>query len=99
NLRMMEDYANILRQLWRGEPVDYDGPAGRYEKMAFREVPGDLVPPPMHLAAIGEKTLQLAGRCFDGVFLHPFMTPEAVATKTAIVRRAAEEAGRDPDSV
>jgi alkanesulfonate monooxygenase SsuD/methylene tetrahydromethanopterin reductase-like flavin-dependent oxidoreductase (luciferase family) len=53
----------------------------------------------MHLAAIGTRTLELAGRCFDGVFFHPFLTPKAVATKAAIVRDAAEKAGRDPASL
>lgn len=98
-IAMMEDYAKILRMIWRGEPVNYSGPAGTYRDMVFRDRPEGLVPPPMHLAAIGPKTLELAGRCFDGVFLHPFMTPEAVATKAGIVRKAAERAGRDPASV
>jgi probable F420-dependent oxidoreductase len=99
NLTMMADYATILRQIWRGEPVNYTGPAGTYVDMVFRDRPDDLQPPPMHLAAIGPKTLELAGRCFDGVFFHPFMTPKAVATKAKIVRDAAERAGRDPASL
>jgi len=98
-LAMMADYATILRQIWRGEPVTYSGPAGTYKDMVYRDRPDELVPPPMHLAAIGPKTLDLAGRCFDGVFLHPFMTPRAVAAKTKIVRDAAERAGRDPASI
>jgi alkanesulfonate monooxygenase SsuD/methylene tetrahydromethanopterin reductase-like flavin-dependent oxidoreductase (luciferase family) len=57
------------------------------------------VPPPMILAAIGPKTLALAGQHFDGAVLHPFLTPEGVARSVAIVRKAAEEAGRDPAAV
>jgi len=53
----------------------------------------------MILAAMGPKTLALAGTHFDGVVLHPFLTLEGVARSAAIVRRAAEEAGRDPASV
>ena len=98
-LAMMADYATILRQIWAGDVVNYNGPAGHYTNMVFRDRPDDLVPPPMHLAAIGPKTLELAGKYFDGVFLHPFMTPKAVATKAKIVRDAAEQAGRDPASV
>jgi 5,10-methylenetetrahydromethanopterin reductase len=98
-IAMMADYATILRQIWRGEPVTYNGPAGKYTDMVFRDRPEGLVPPPMHLAAIGTKTLELAGRCFDGVFFHPFMTPKAVADKAKIVRDAAERAGRDPASL
>ena len=61
--------------------------------------PRPEVPPPMLLAAIGPKTLALAGQHFDGVVLHPFLTAEGVARSAAIVRTAAEEAGRDPSAV
>jgi len=93
----MADYAKILRALWAGETVNYDGPAGHYPNMRMPELPD--VAPPMILAAIGPKTLALAGQHFDGVVLHPFLTPEGVARSTVIVRKAAEEAGRDPAAV
>jgi alkanesulfonate monooxygenase SsuD/methylene tetrahydromethanopterin reductase-like flavin-dependent oxidoreductase (luciferase family) len=63
---------------------------------------GDLPnaqPPPILLAAIGPKSLALAGRHFDGVILHPFLTPEAVARSAETVRQAAREAGRAPGDV
>ena len=93
----MADYAKILRSLWAGETVSYDGPAGRYPNMRMPELPE--VPPPMILAAIGPKTLALAGQHFDGAVLHPFLTPDGVARSVAIVRKAAEESGRDPAAV
>lgn len=93
----MVDHASILRALWAGETVRYDGPAGRYPSMHMPARPA--VPPPIILAAIGPKTLALAGQHFDGAILHPFLTPEGVARSTDIVRRAAETAGRDPASV
>src|SRR5277367_77206 len=89
----MADYAQILRALWRGETVSYEGPAGRYPSMRMPEIPD--VPPKMILAAIGAKTLALAGTHFDGVVLHPFLTPEGVARSVSIVRQAALQAGRD----
>jgi 5,10-methylenetetrahydromethanopterin reductase len=93
----MADYAKILRGLWAGETINYEGPAGRYPNMRMPELPE--VPPPMILAAIGPKTLALAGQHFDGAVLHPFLTPDGVARSAAIVRKAAEEAGRDPAAV
>ncbi|HEY3850855.1 MAG TPA: TIGR03857 family LLM class F420-dependent oxidoreductase [Steroidobacteraceae bacterium] len=93
----MADYAKILRSLWAGETVSYDGPAGRYPHMRMPELPD--VPPPLLLAAIGPKTLALAGEHFDGVVLHPFLSAEGVQRSAAIVRAAAEAAGRDPASV
>jgi 5,10-methylenetetrahydromethanopterin reductase len=93
----MADYAKILRALWAGETVNYDGPAGRYPNMRMPELPE--VAPPIILAAIGPKTLALAGQHFDGAVLHPFLTPDGVARSVAIVRQAAKEAGRDPAAV
>ena len=100
----MRDHADILRRLWRGERVSYDGPAGQYPNLFLGEsIPGgalpDIAPPPLMLAAVGPQTLELAGATFDGVFLHGYLTTEAVARSRAIVRKAAENAGRDPDAV
>jgi 5,10-methylenetetrahydromethanopterin reductase len=84
--------------LWAGETVTYDGPAGRFPLLRLPQRP-DNAPPPVVLAAVGPKTLELAGRCFDGVILHPFLTPEAVTRSVEIVRSAAERAGRDPSAI
>jgi probable F420-dependent oxidoreductase len=94
----MEDLARILRDIWAGKTVSYSGPAGVFPRLFGSEQP-DVEPPPLLLAAIGPKTLALAGRAFDGVILHPFLTTAAVARSREIVRAAAAEAGRDPDSV
>jgi probable F420-dependent oxidoreductase len=97
-MRMMEDMAGILRRLWAGETVTYDGPAGTFPELRLYAIP-DVAPPPLVLAAIGPKTLALAGRSFDGVILHPFLSPAAVERSVAIVREAAAGAGRDPSAV
>jgi probable F420-dependent oxidoreductase len=93
----MADMAGILKQLWAGETVSYSGPAGNFPEMLFVDLPDKSTP--IHLAAVGPKTLALAGAHFDGVILHPFLTPHGVARSADIVRQAAEQAGRDPASV
>jgi probable F420-dependent oxidoreductase len=95
---LMEDLAQILRDIWAGESVSYSGPAGVFPRLFASEQP-DVEPPPLLLAAIGPKTLALAGRAFDGVILHPFLTAAAVTRSREVVRAAATAAGRDPDSV
>jgi probable F420-dependent oxidoreductase len=97
-IRLMEDHAKILRDIWAGTTVSYSGPAGVFPRLFASDQP-DVTPPPLLLAAIGPKTLALAGRAFDGVILHPFLTPAAVAQSRELVRAAAAGAGRDPDSV
>ncbi len=96
--QVLIDSADILRRLCNGDKVSYDGPAGRFPAMRLADRP-DAPPPPLVLAAIGPKTLALAGAHFDGVLLHPFLTPGAVARSAAVVRSAAADAGRDPASV
>ena len=97
-LASLGDTAGILRRLWAGETVTYDGPAGHFPLLRLPQRP-DQPPPPLLLAAVGPKTVALAGSAFDGVILHPFLTPEAVGRAAATMRVAAEHAGKDPASV
>jgi 5,10-methylenetetrahydromethanopterin reductase len=92
------DHADIFRRLCRGENVRYDGPAGTYPSLRLNDVPDQPVPP-LVFAAIGPKGLELAGRHFDGVLLHPFLTPAAVRRSVARVRDAERAAGRPTGSV
>ncbi len=94
----LEDLAGILRRLWRGEIVlGHDGPAGTFPYL--HQDPDFDEDIPLILVALGERTLELAGRVMDGVVLHTFFTDQALANSVAAVRRGAEAAGRDPDSV
>lgn len=95
---LLSDTADIVRRLAAGETVSYEGPAGHYPALRLADLPA--VPPvPIALTAIGPRTLEVAGRSFDGVLLHPFLSPEGVTRSAAVVRRAAVAAGREPDAV
>ena len=91
-----EDYFDMLRRLFRGETVSYDGPAGRYE--ALRTVdpcPGD--PPELWATTMGgPKASKLAARIADGIILVPFLTVEAVARAVSMIREERERLGLDP---
>jgi probable F420-dependent oxidoreductase len=94
----MDDVIGILRRLWHGEAIfGHDGPAGKFpllsQDASFDE---DI---PVLMVALGEKTLERAGRVVDAVVLHTFFSDEATANSVAAVRRGAEQAGRDPASV
>jgi probable F420-dependent oxidoreductase len=92
------DHADIFRRLCSGEKVRYEGPAGTYPSLRLIDVPNQPVPP-LVFAAIGPKGLELAGRHFDGVLLHPFLTPAAVRRSVDLVRAAERTAGRPKGSV
>jgi 5,10-methylenetetrahydromethanopterin reductase len=92
------DSVNIYRKLCTGQTVNYKGVLGEYTDMRLIDLP-DVPVPPVPLAAIGPQSLKVAGAHFDGVILHPFLTPDAVARCRKIVCDAAKEAGRDPDAI
>ena len=94
----LEDIAGILRRLWKGEIIlGHDGPAGRYPYLHQDSDFDEGIP--LLLVAIGEKTLELAGRSMDAVVLHTFFNDHALTNAVAAVHRGAEQAGRDPASV
>jgi probable F420-dependent oxidoreductase len=94
----LEDVVGLLRRLWRGEHVaGHDGPAGRYPYLFQDPAVGEEIP--VMLCALGTRTLEFAGRVFDGVILHTFFSDDALANSVDAVRRGAEQAGRDPRSV
>lgn len=94
----MEDFAGIMRRLFRGEMVaDHDGPAGRFPLLLLDPDLDEHLP--MSIGGLGQNTLRLGGRCFDEVILHTFFPDETVLRCVETVKSAAEQAGRDPDDV
>ena len=94
----MEDFAEVMRRLWRGEMIaGHDGPLGSYPALLLD--PTFDLDIPLGLVAFGPNSLALGGRVFDDVILHTFFTDETTARAVRVVKQAAEEAGRDPDSV
>ena len=94
----LRDFFGILRRLWAGEMIlNHDGPAGKWPML--RHASGLGEGPPLGLVAVGPKTMELAGEIADFVVLHTFFSDEATTSSVAAVRRGAEKAGRDPDSV
>ena len=94
----MEDWIGLTRRLLAGEAViGHDGPVGRFPYLQLGPNVVDEVP--FLLCAFGPNSLALGGRCFDEVVLHTYFTDETTARAVQTVKRAAEEAGRDPASV
>ncbi|MBL7491101.1 TIGR03857 family LLM class F420-dependent oxidoreductase [Frankia sp. AgB1.9] len=94
----IEDFVDIVRRLFRGEAIiGHKGPAGSWPVLHLDGSLDEHLP--MGITAFGPQTLELGGRLFDQVVLHTFFTDETTARAVATVKRAAEQAGRDPDSV
>lgn len=87
----LEEATVLARRLLAGKEVDVG---------AVR--PAQLVharPVPVWIAAGGPKTIEMAGRVADGVFLRVGRHPENLRTAIERVHAGAREAGRDPDEI
>ena len=90
------DYVDIYRRLWRGEVISYDGPAGHYEGLHMAD---RYEGPPPQVWAVhfgGPKACRMsASPLFDGVYLQPFLTLEAVHNAVTWMRDECARIGRD----
>ena len=91
NLATLEEAMDVIKGLAEGGEVDYNG-----TRQTFPWCDGGSLP--MWMAAYGPKALALCGRKADG-FILQLADPQIAAWTIGAVRRAAEEAGRDPDSI
>lgn len=96
----LEDYTDILKRLWNGEEVDYDGPLGRIPKARLVD---PLTAPAPELTfsswVPGPKGMALTAKLFDGIILGSELTVEAHREIVVKLRKACEDIDRDPDSL
>ena len=94
----MEEAVAVIRDLLAGERVL--STAGRFRlgniHLETKPIQEKL---PIYLAAIGPKALRLAGAIADGVLLNAYTPTGYVKYAVEEVRKAAQEAGRDPRSI
>ncbi|MBV9953307.1 MAG: LLM class flavin-dependent oxidoreductase [Acidimicrobiia bacterium] len=92
-----EEALQVIRLLWATDgPVDFDGAHFRLHEARLDAELHDGCPPPIWIGANGPRMLAIAGRHADGWWPTGSDGPEEYAAKLALVRRAAEQAGRDP---
>jgi probable F420-dependent oxidoreductase len=95
----MNDYLDIIRRLWKGEEVTYEGPVGKFDRMSFAETYHGPSPELWFAGFAMPKGARLIAEHCDGVLLPPMLTPAAVADAVRRIRAECERIGRDPDSV
>jgi phthiodiolone/phenolphthiodiolone dimycocerosates ketoreductase len=95
-----EEALQVIRLLWDCEgPVDFAGQFYRLRHARLDAEPFEGRTPPIWIGANGPRMLEIAGRYADGWWPTGSDGPEEYAAKLAVVRRAAERAGRDPMSI
>jgi probable F420-dependent oxidoreductase len=93
------EYLQVLRRAWAEGVTEFSGrfyqvPAGRMAPKPVQR-PG----PPVLLGGLVPAALQRAGRLADGWVTSSRTDLSRISEGAAVVRAAAEEAGRDPDSI
>ena len=63
-LEMLEEAVDLIRELWRGEPVTRQGRHYRTDTARIYTLPDE--PPPVFVSAFGPKALEVAARIGDG---------------------------------
>jgi probable F420-dependent oxidoreductase len=97
--RRTEEYLRVLRTLFAGEVAAVEGEFYRVPPSRMAPPPVQAGGPPILLGGTAEVALRRAGRIAAGWVSSSRASLEDIARGAQIVRRAAEEAGRDPDAV
>jgi probable F420-dependent oxidoreductase len=93
----LEDSVGAMRALWRDELASHEGSTVRFTRVRSEPKPlaGSV---PIVIGGSSDLAARRAGRIGDGWF--PFViSPDDFAARAALVRDAAETAGRDPDAI
>jgi probable F420-dependent oxidoreductase len=94
----MREAVTIMRQVLRGERTNFEGQYYRSKGFQLGVMLPKERPVPIYLAALNPAMLRLAGEIADGVLFN-YSPAEALAPMIAEVRKGAEAARRDPDSI
>lgn len=104
--RRMRDFALAVRAIWTawadGTPLAYAGEFYRHTLMPpdFRPRPHGHRVPPIVLAGVRSRMIEVAGEVADGLLIHPFQTAEYVREIVLpSLRRGLETSGRRPGDV
>jgi phthiodiolone/phenolphthiodiolone dimycocerosates ketoreductase len=96
----LEEALQIIRLLWTSDgTVDFDGRFWKLNKATLDLQPFNDVLPKIWIGAHGPRMLEITGKYADGWYPSYPMDASEYAEKLAVVRDAAEKAGRDPSSI
>lgn len=100
-----EDYIGAFKALWTQEVSNYEGDFISFQNVLFDPKPKQSPHPPIWVGGEGKPARRRAGELGDGwypVIANPRLqldTPDAYAQALSDVKRHAEAAGRDPESL
>jgi probable F420-dependent oxidoreductase len=93
-----DDYISALKAIWAGGDATHQGPFASFERVVSKPGPHRDGGPPVVVGGHSEAAARRAGRLGDG-FFPGARGREELANLIEVMRKAATEAGRDPDSI
>lgn len=94
--RRAEEFIAVLKRAWTDEVVAYEGAFYRVPPSRMDPKPVQRPHPPILLGAGSEPALRRAGRLCDGWVSSSRTDPRRLGAMVAVIKAAAEQAGRDP---
>lgn len=87
------EFIDMMRRLWKGESIQgHKGALGAYAHLSVAPyIDADI---PILYVGFGPKSIEHAGRIYDGAHLHTFMSEKALADSVAAYRRGEAAAGK-----
>jgi len=95
--RRADEAIDVLRLLWSGDPVSYDGEFFQFSDLCSH--PRPLADLPIHVGGSSKAAARRAGLRGNGYFAGGALTADERARQLDVARKAAAEAGRDPAAI
>jgi len=87
------EFVDVMRRLWRGERITgYHGALGDFGVLSLAPYIDEDIP--ILYVGFGPRSLEQAGRVYDGAHLHTFMSDQALSNAVAQFRAGETAAGR-----
>jgi len=93
------EYVQVLRTLWRGGDVSFDGDFYQVPRGTQAPAPVQDGGPPILLGGLAKPALQRVGQIADGWITSSRTDLSKIDQLIAVVRESAAAAGRDPESL
>ena len=87
---------DLLRKLWAEPVISYDGSFDRVQEAGLNPLPGRQIP--VWFGGNADAVLRRTGRIGDG-WMPQSAPDERARAQLAMIRQAAEDAGRDPETI
>ena len=95
----MDEAIRLMRTCWGDERIDFEGRHYRSDAIAMEPKPPQGARLPIWIGGGTPRALRRAGELGDGWMATATMADEQLPAAVAAIRRHAEAAGRDPDTV